>query len=94
MLDLEIPIESEKGWIPDKRPVVIPSTGGRIMQCRPLFNDWKLKFTLELEQEIIGVKLMREIVDAAGKRIGLGGFRPARKGPFGKFVVTHWQPST
>jgi hypothetical protein len=36
-------------------------------------------------------KLFREIVDAAGKRIGLGDFRPATKGPFGKFVVTSWE---
>ena len=40
------------------------------------------------------IKLMREILDAAGKRIGLGDFRPARKGPFGKFTVTHWTERT
>jgi hypothetical protein len=34
---------------------------------------------------------MREIVDAAGKRVGLGDFRPACKGPFGKFVVVQWK---
>jgi hypothetical protein len=34
---------------------------------------------------------VREILDAAGKRIGLGDFRPACKGPFGKFVVTNWK---
>jgi hypothetical protein len=30
------------------------------------------------------------MIDAAGKRIGLGDFRPSCKGPFGKFVVIHW----
>jgi hypothetical protein len=39
---------------------------------------------------MLGVKILREIIDAAGKRIGLGDFRPACKGPFGKFVVTEW----
>lgn len=39
---------------------------------------------------MITAGLFREIVDAAGKRIGLGDFRPACKGPFGKFVVTSW----
>ena len=28
---------------------------------------------------------------AAGKRVGLGDFRPACKGPFGKFVVVEWK---
>jgi hypothetical protein len=32
----------------------------------------------------------RKLVDDAGKRIGLGDFRPDRKGPFGKFVVSNW----
>jgi hypothetical protein len=32
------------------------------------------------------------VIDAAGKRVGLGDFRPACKGPFGRFVVTNWQP--
>jgi hypothetical protein len=40
---------------------------------------------------MIAPKLVREIVDAAGKRIGLGDFRPSCKGPFGKFVVTQWK---
>ncbi len=40
---------------------------------------------------MITTKLFREIVDAAGKKIGLGDFRPDRKGPFGKFVVIHWK---
>lgn len=69
----------------------IPSTGGRILCHRPCFHDWKLSFTIDLDTDIIGVKLLREILDAAGKRIGLGDFRPACKGPFGKFVVTNWK---
>jgi hypothetical protein len=39
---------------------------------------------------MLSLVLMRDIVDAAGKRIGLGDFRPACKGPFGKFVVVKW----
>jgi hypothetical protein len=40
---------------------------------------------------MLTVKLLREIVDAAGKRIGLGDFRPACKGPFGRFCVVNWK---
>jgi hypothetical protein len=73
------------------RAVRIPSTGGRILCHRPCFHDWKLSFTLHVDTDMLSPNLLREIVDAAGKRIGLGDFRPDCKGPFGKFVVTNWQ---
>lgn len=85
-----IPLIHSEPWQVDTRPVRIPSTGGRILCHRPCFNDWRLDFEIEVDTDIITVKLLREIVDAAGKRIGLGDFRPACKGPFGKFVVTSW----
>ena len=87
---IEIPILHKEPWTVDSRPVRIPSTGGRILAHRPCFNDWRLEFEIELDTEMLTVKILREIIDAAGKRIGLGDFRPACKGPFGKFVVTSW----
>lgn len=90
--EMFIPIESKAGWKVDTRPVRIPATGGRILRHRPSYDDWKLTFSLELDDEIIGSKLCRELVDTAGKRIGLGDFRPACKGPYGRFVVISWKP--
>lgn len=87
---VELPILHKEAWQVDTRAVRIPSTGGRILCHRPSFNDWQIKFTMSVDTSMITVKLAREILDAAGKRIGLGDFRPACKGPFGKFVVTHW----
>lgn len=87
----EIEIEHREPWRVDTRAVVIPSTKGRILTHRPMFDDWRLSFSADLDTTIVGVKLFRKIVDDAGKRIGLGDFRPARKGPYGKFVVEHWQ---
>jgi hypothetical protein len=74
----------------DTRPVRIPTTGGRILCHRPCFNDWRLTCTLSIDPDLISLRLVRDVVDAAGKRIGLGDFRPDCKGPFGKFVVTSW----
>lgn len=87
---LELSLEHKEPWDVDTRAVRIPSTGGRILCHRPSFNDWRLPFTLRIDTELMSPKLMREIVDAAGRRIGLGDFRPACKGPFGKFVVVAW----
>lgn len=87
----EIPIKNKQDWKVDTRAVRIPSTGGRILAHRPMFDDWALSFEVDLDEEIIGEKIFRKVVDDAGKRIGLGDFRPACKGPYGKFVVTKWQ---
>jgi hypothetical protein len=80
----------QDGWEVDTRPVRIPATGGRILVHRPSFEKWGLQFNAELDTEILGKAIFRQLVDAAGKRVGLGDFRPDCKGPFGKFVVTSW----
>ncbi len=79
-----------KEWEVDSRSVVIPSTGGRIMCHRPRIDDWKTSFTLEVDETMFAPDLVRTIIDDAGKKIGLGDYRPSRKGPFGRFVVTEW----
>lgn len=89
--EIEIPLVSKGGWTVDTRAVRIPSTGGRIQRHRPCFHDWTLTFTVDLDIKELSEKLFREIVDAAGSKIGLGDFRPACKGPYGRFKVTRWQ---
>lgn len=89
--EAEIPITHREPWRVDTRAVRIPSTGGRILAHRPMFDDWMLRFTVVLDTDVIGAKLLRSIMDDAGKKIGLGDFRPSTKGPFGKYVVTQWR---
>lgn len=79
-------------WEVDSRSVVIPSTGGRIMAHRPRVDAWLTSFTLDIDDTMFTPNLIRAVVDDAGKKIGLGDYRPARKGPFGRFVVAKWQP--
>lgn len=90
---VDIVLIHKQPWRVDGRPVRIPATGGRILCYRPMFDDWALSFELTLDTEVMTVKLLREIVDTAGKRIGLGDFRPDCKGPFGRFKVTNWKVS-
>ena len=89
--ELVLPIEYKDEWEVDSRPVRIPATGGRIIRHRAVFNDWRLSFTLNLDTTLLAPKMLRESVDAAGSRFGLGDFRPQTKGPFGKYVVTSWE---
>lgn len=90
LLELELPIAPGR-WEPDSRAVVIPATGGRIMCHRPRFDQWGAKCTLDVDPSLFADALVRELVDLAGSRIGVGDFRPARKGPFGRFKVVGWR---
>lgn len=81
----------QKEFAIDSRPVVIAATRGRIVRHRPRIDAWKFSFTLEYDEVLLSAKQVRGIVDDAGRRVGLLDFRPAKKGPFGRFVVTSWQ---
>jgi len=78
-------------WEVDSRSVVIPSTGGRIMCHRPRVDQWASTFTVDIDTTMFSPALIRAVIDDAGKKIGLGDWRPARKGPFGRFVVSRWE---
>ncbi len=75
----------------DARPVVISSTRGRVVRMRPMFNDWKLRFEMEYDEEEVDVATLKELLDYAGLRVGIGDFRPAKGGPFGRFMVTKFE---
>lgn len=77
-------------WEVDSRAVVVPSTGGRIVCHRPRLDNWILEFTLILDTKMFSPRFVRIIIDDAGNKVGLGDFRPSRKGTFGRFVVTKW----
>jgi len=76
----------------DTRGVVNPATGGRMVCHRPLFHFWQLRFSLTHDAEMLDEAIVRELFDIAGSKIGLGDFRPDRRGPFGRFTVTLWSP--
>lgn len=85
-----IKIISDGGWSVDSRPVCNQATKGRFMAHRPIFHDWKLEFTIELDEEM-ATELLYDIIVSAGKRCGLGTFTPRCKGPFGRFNVTAYK---
>lgn len=87
----EIPLASE--WHIDARAIVIPATKGRLLRYRPMFDTWSISFQLEIDADLVGEKLIRAILEDAGKLVGIGDFRPARKGPYGRFSVTSWEVS-
>lgn len=85
----ELPLEGE--WHVDSRAIVIPATKGRILRHRPMFDEWALTFQLQIDNDLVGERLVQAILEDAGKLVGIGDFRPARKGPYGRFSVVNWE---
>ena len=76
-------------WVVDRQPVVIQRS--RIMRARPRFDKWALEFEMEFDEQVISKDKLKEILDYAGQRKGIGDFRPEKGGSFGKFMVTKFE---
>jgi len=72
-------------WEVDRQPVVIQKA--RIMRARPRFDKWALEFTIEYDEEIVGKDKLKDILEYAGARIGIGDFRPM----FGRFLISEFK---
>jgi hypothetical protein len=70
----------------DRRRALVQRQG--ITRIRPaLTSGWTVEFDLMVNvPEYINPDLLREVVDLAGRLVGIGDFRPT----FGRFVVASW----
>lgn len=75
----------------DARPVVIPATKGRVMRYRPRFNDWGARFLLHVDESLLSPEMAHQLLNEAGQSIGIGDYRPEKRGPFGRFRVVEWK---
>lgn len=75
----------------DSRPVTIPSTKGRIMRHRPRFDQWSASFTMMVNDDLLAPETAHQLLNEAGMTIGVGDFRPEKRGPFGTFRVTKFE---
>jgi hypothetical protein len=82
---------STKDFDVDSRRVRIPATGGCVMRHRARVDRWTATFSLDVDPTMFSPQFVRTLVDDAGKKIGLGDYRPATRGPFGRFVVRGWK---
>lgn len=70
---------------------VNPTTKGRTLLHRPMLREWELDFEVTFDESEIQDSIMKEIFDIGGRIAGLGDWRPAKKGPYGRFHVTSWK---
>lgn len=74
----------------DMRPVVVQRS--RIIRARPRLDEWKLKFYIIYNDDMIGdTSIIRSIVEEAGQRIGILDNRPQKYGENGTFKVTSFK---
>lgn len=69
---------------------VNPSTKGANMTKRPRLKKWKLDFEILFEDEI-PKEVLKEALERAGRYVGIGDWRPEKKGIHGKFMVTKFK---
>jgi len=84
-------IHKKQKWIPYSVLAVNPSTRGRNLLHRPMLKEWELDFEVTFDEEQVPASILKEIFERAGKFVGIGDWRPAKKGRFGKFQVTSWK---
>jgi len=70
---------------------VNPNTKGRNLLHRPMLKKWRLSFQVEFDETEIAPSIMHELFEIAGRIAGVGDWRPAKKGPHGKFQVVNWE---
>lgn len=69
----------------DSRRVVVPSTKAGVIRHRPRFEEWNCYLLFKIDLDRIGAEDVLLLLNDAGEKIGVGDFRPNKKGWFGLF---------
>lgn len=77
-------------WEVDLRQGRNPNGGEAVCLVRPRFDRWAFTCHAEVDLEEVAEAIVRDLFEKAGRKVGLGDFRPARRGPFGRFVIDRW----
>lgn len=80
-------------WDVDIQAGKNPSGGEMVAVVRPRFDLWSINVEMVVDRAQIDIRKIRELVDIAGTRFGMGDFRPQKKGSFGRFKVDRWDVS-
>lgn len=84
-------IHKIQDWEPFTTTSVNPSTKGRMIITRPMLKEWELAFILEILDDNIGIETIKEALDYGGRYVGIGDWRPDKKGKYGQFIVTKFE---
>jgi len=94
MFDDHVPLDYGKkltiaqlwdGDYKDVRSVVVSQA--RIMAYRPKFKNWSVTVSFKYDENVLDENQILQSLENAGQFVGIGGFRPEKGGPFGRFDV-------
>ena len=61
--------------------------GKRVWKCFPYVPEWEAEVVVHLLDDVITKDAFRQVIEEMGKFIGVGRFRPANNGFYGRFSV-------
>jgi hypothetical protein len=61
--------------------------GQAVMRSRPMVEKWATRVAFEVDTDFVTAAQVRELMGLAGRSQGVGDWRPAKRGPFGRFTV-------
>lgn len=91
-----LPFKTHSEMIVDRRKGNLNNAGKTTAVCiiRPKFEKWTIKLEVVITTEgdfAAKDDVVKKLFEAAGSQVGLGDFRPAKRGPFGRFKVAEWK---
>ena len=84
-------ILDDDAWEVDSRPITNQVTKGKTIAHRPRIDNWKADVTLWYDPDEMSEGMVRQLVDDAGRRIGIGVMRREKKYLYGGFKVVLWE---
>lgn len=74
-----------KQYTIDRQPCVVGKA--RILRCRPCWQKWKMDVAFDVDVAFIAVAQVKQLLQLAGRKVGIGDYRPEKGGGFGRFSV-------
>lgn len=63
------------------------NSGKRVKRCMPKLSSWSASAVIYVIDEVLTESVLKRLIDDAGKFVGVGRFRPANGGFYGRFKL-------
>jgi len=63
----------------------------RVMTYRPKWKDWSAEFELIVDNDTVTDQTIKTVVEYAGAYVGIGSWRPEKKGQYGRYVIEEFK---
>ena len=79
--------EPLRDYVVDVQRAVIRTTKAGVVRARPRLDRWAADIAFEYDDSFFPGELLTEVFALAGTTIGVGNYRPQKRGIFGRFQV-------